>query len=352
MLACAMTVDLADLSSDAQAEALDRWICTHPGSTPFHRPIWISAVARGCRQRAMMLVARRGTEICGVLPLNLVASPLFGRALVSSGFAVDGGILADDAETAERLADACWALAREQGCRTAELRGGMMPNDGWQLKSDAYLGFAKRLEADDDAQLSAIPKRHRAEIRKGLANDLTVETGRDAHLLDIHYRLYAENVHRLGTPVFPKALFAEVLAAFGDDADLLLVSKDGRPLSAVLTLYHRGACMPYWHGAALAARELRSNEVCYFRLMSHARERGCSLFDFGRSKVGTGPAAWKKTWGWEGVPLTYAVRSQPGHEPRDINPLSPQYRRKVELWKKLPLPLANLLGPAIARGLG
>jgi len=347
-----MKIELADLSSPAEAEALDRWICAQPGSTPFHRPAWIGAIARGCRQQAMMLVARRGAQIGGVLPLNLVASRLFGRALVSSGFAVDGGIVADDAETAERLADACWALARERNCSTAELRGGMMPQQGWTLKSDTYLGFAKPLEADDEAQLAAVPKRHRAEIRKGLGNGLTVETGCGARLLDMHYRLYAENVHRLGTPVFPKALFAEVLAGFGDDADIMIVSKDGTPLSAVITLYHRGACMPYWHGASLGARDMRSNEVCYFRLMGHARERGCTIFDFGRSKVGTGPAAWKKTWGWEGVPLSYAVRAEPGAEPRDINPLSPQYRRKVELWKKLPLPLANLLGPPIARGLG
>lgn len=352
MLVAAMSVDLTDLSDRAEVEALDRWVRAHPGSTPFHRPVWIGAVARGCNQKAMMLVARRNGSVSGLLPLSRIASPLFGRALVSSGFAVDGGILADDAETAGRLADACWALAQAERCPTAELRGGMMPERGWTLKRDAYLGFAKPLEADDEAQLLAVPKRHRAEIRKGLANGLTVEVGRDARLLDIHYRLYAENVHRLGTPVFPRALFARVMEAFGEDADIMLVSGNGKPLTAVITLYHRDACMPYWHGAALAARELRANEVCYFRLMGHARARGCAIFDFGRSKVGTGPAIWKRTWGWEGVPLTYAVRSGPGHEPRDINPLSPRYRRKVELWKTLPLPLANLLGPMIARGLG
>ncbi|MGV3770111.1 MAG: FemAB, partial [Sphingobium phenoxybenzoativorans] len=102
----------------------------------------------------------------------------------------------------------------------------------------------------------------------------------------------------------------------------------------------------------LAARAERSNEYLYFRLMTSARERGCRIFDFGRSKVGTGPAAWKKTWGFEGVPLSYALRAADGQALRDVNPLSPQYRRKVEMWKKLPLPVANLVGPWLARGLG
>lgn len=352
MLAGAVSVTPADLSDPAQGAELDRWVCARPDSTPFHRPVWISAVARGTGQRALMLVCRRKGAITGVLPLTFIRSPLFGRALVSSGFAVDGGILADDTDSARALADACWRVAQERDCPTVELRGGVLPDEGWVRKRDVYLGFAKPLEADDDAQLAAVPKRHRAEIRKGLGNGLDIEIGSDPRLLDIHYRLYAENVHRLGTPVFPKRLFAEVLAGFGADAEIMMASKDGKPLTTVFSLYHRDRCMPYWHGASGAARVLRSNELAYFRLMGHARDRGCAIFDFGRSKVGTGAAAWKKTWGWEGTPLTYAVRSAPGHDPRDINPLAPQYQRKVALWKRLPLPLANLIGPYIARGLG
>jgi len=352
MLAHALTVDLSDLSNGREVEEIDRWICAREESTPFHRPAWINAVAKGCRQRAMMLVARRGGAICGVLPLNLIASRLFGRALVSSGFAVDGGIVADDDATVEALAGRCWQLARELRCPTAELRGGALPDAPWERRSGAYLTFAKRLEADDEAQLLAVPRKHRAEIRKGLSFGLDIETGRDRRLLDIHYRLYAENVHRLGTPVFPRAMFAQVLSAFGEAADILVVSKDGAPLTTIFTLWHGQSCMPYWQGSALAARALRSNEVAYFHLMGQARARGFPIFDFGRSKVGTGPAAWKKSWGWEGEPLVYATRAEPGREARDINPLSPQYQRKVELWKKLPLPVASFLGPHIARGLG
>lgn len=347
-----MIISLANLKDAGEVAELEAWIATHPASTPFHRPAWIGAVARGTGQQAMMLVCRQGGDIAGVLPLTLIHSPLFGRALVSSGFAVDGGIVADDAAVAEALARECWRLAEANSCPTAELRGGLLPQEGWKLKTGSYLGFSKALENNDEDQLLAIPRKHRAEVRKGLENGLDIEIGRSARLLEIHYRLYSENVHRLGTPVFPKALFSEVLAAFGEDADIVLVSKDTMPLTTIFSLYHRGVCMPYWQGASHAARAMRSNDVGYFRLMGHARERGCTMFDFGRSKVGTGPAAWKKTWGWEGEPLTYATRAAPGCEARDINPLSPQYQRKVELWKKLPLPLANLIGPHIARGLG
>jgi FemAB-related protein (PEP-CTERM system-associated) len=348
----AVTVETVALHDPAQVAAVDAWIIADPCSTPFHRPAWIRAVARGTGQRATMLVARDVSGgVVGVLPLTAMRSLLFGKALVSSGFAVDGGILAQTGRATQALADAAWALAGRMGCATAELRGGMVPQD-WTEKADAYLGFARDLAVNEDAELQRMPRRHRAELRKGLEAGLTFETGRDARLRAIHYRLFAQSVHRLGTPVFPRALFDAVMDGFGYDADIAVARKDGVPISSVLSLYHGGAVMPYWHGASGDARALRSNEFLYFRLMSHARARGCSRFDFGRSKVGTGHAAWKKTWGFQGVPLSYAVRTADGMAPRDVNPLSPQYRRKVDLWKRLPLSVANLAGPWLARGLG
>lgn len=352
--ALAVIVEEARLTDATCVAELDAWVCAHPDSTPFHRPAWIMGVEAGTGQKAKMLVARMaGGDIIGLLPLTYIRSALFGRALVGSGFAVDGGLLTTHRKAGPALADAAWTLAEKLGCSTLELRGGEAP-DGtvWQEKADAYLGFSRPLAADDEAELKAVPKRHRAEIRKGLGNDLTFECGRDKRLRDIHYRLYAHSVHNLGTPVFPRALFDAMLDRMGEDADIAVMSKDGKPLSAVISFYHRGACMPYWHGAAEGARAMRSNEVLYFLLMRQSRERGLTTFDFGRSKVGTGPAAWKKTWGFEGEPLGYYLRTAPGKETRDVNPLSPQYRRKVELWKKLPESIATWIGPHIARGLG
>jgi hypothetical protein len=120
----------------------------------------------------------------------------------------------------------------------------------------------------------------------------------------------------------------------------------------VLSLYFNGTVYPYWGGGTQAARGLRANDRMYFALMAHARAKGCTRFDFGRSKTGTGPAAFKKNWGFEGAPLLYAKRAETGAAMREINPLDPRYARKVELWKKLPLWIANRVGPHISRGLG
>ena len=167
----------------------------------------------------------------------------------------------------------------------------------------------------------------------------------------MHHAVYATSVRNLGTPVFPRALFGAVLDGFGEDADILTVLDCGVPVASVLSLYHRGAVMPYWGGGTGAARHLRANDAMYFALMCHARERGCERFDFGRSKTGSGAYQFKRNWGFEPQALAYAAWTADGAAPRDADPTSPRYRAMIAAWKRLPLALANRIGPVIARGL-
>jgi FemAB-related protein (PEP-CTERM system-associated) len=346
-----VTLRVADLASET--EAIDAYVRAHPLGTPFHLSGWSRAVARGCGQANHYLIAESKTAIVGLLPMTLVHSPLFGRALVSSAFAVGGGVLAGDESVARTLIAEAVAMAERLTCPTVELRGGMMAAGAdWHHDETTYLGFVRDLAGDDEAELLAIPRKQRAEVRRALGFDLTVETGSAEADRSGHYAVYSESVRNLGTPVFPRALFDAVLDEFGEGADILTVRHAGVPVASVLSLYWRGTVMPYWGGGTAAARGLRANDLMYYALMNHARRCGCTRFDFGRSKTGTGPAAFKHNWGFEGEPLTYAKYAADGEAPRDINPLNPKYRMQVALWQKLPLAIANRIGPMIARGLG
>lgn len=368
-------------------EDINVFIEQRADATVFQTPTWCRAVERATGHRYHPLVVRSANgEIEGYLPLHHVRSWLFGDALVSTAFAVQGGILADEDNVVESLAEAAIALAGRLKVRSIELRGGPVPQ-GWAVDDTTNVRYVKPLAGTRDEQLAEMPKRHRAEVRKSLATDfafLRADDGseRQDMLLDIprkqraevrksldliglsaavgssevprrvHYDIYAESVRNLGTPVFPRRLFSAVLDAFGDDADTLTVFKHGRPISSVLSLYWRGTVMPYWGGGIVAARSLRANERMYFELMDHARRRGMTQFDFGRSKAGSGPAAYKHNWGFEAQPLRYAKWQADGEAVRDVSAQSPRYAQMVAIWKKMPLWLANRLGPIIARQLG
>ena len=346
---CSERVSRADLRDPGEIARIEGFV-TEMGGTPFHRPAWLRAVERGTGQGATGLVAEKGGALTGWLPLTEVHSPIFGRALVSSGFAVGGGALAASDRIAHRLCRSAQELATRLSCPGVELRGGAFPED-WEAIEDKHCGFVAALAEDDEAQLLAIPRKQRAEIRKSLRNDLEIGIGTAEADRAAHYAIYAESVRNLGTPVFPRRLFDAVLDAFEGQADILTVRHAGEPVASVLSLYHGGVVMPYWGGGKFAARELRANERMYFELMLHARRRGCERFDFGRSKTGSGPWHYKKNWGFEPGRLTYASWTGGGARARNVDPASDVYSARIELWKKLPLSVANRLGPPIARGL-
>ena len=345
---------LADLADANEAARIEAFVAVHPEGTVFHRPLWLQAIAEGTGNQALALVCEKRGELSAYLPLNEVHSPIFGRLLASSGFAVGGGVLALDDSARDAVIETAEELALRRSCPTIELRGGAMPEEreSWDVQAQSHCGFEWELAEDDEAQLLAIPRKQRAEVRKGLSMDLTIHVGSAREDRDAHYAVYAESVRNLGTPVFPCSLFEAVLEHFGDDADVLTVRHEGAPVASVLSLYHNGAVMPYWGGGTWDARRLRANDRMYYELMLHARNRGCKTFDFGRSKTESGAWFFKKNWGFEPQPLTYASWTAPGAEQRDANPNSARHALQIAVWQRLPLGIANRLGPVIARGLG
>ncbi|HYW16328.1 MAG TPA: FemAB family XrtA/PEP-CTERM system-associated protein [Allosphingosinicella sp.] len=342
------SVRMADLDDPAECRRIDSFVADHPGAALFHRPGWTRGIERGTGQVGRYLVAEDSAgRLTGLLPLTRIRSPLFGSALVSTGFGVGGGIVASTGMAVEALASAAWLLAEKEKCPSLTLRGGKLP-DGWRREEGIYAGFVRDLPGNDEAILKSIPRKQRAEVRRSVALGLEVSRGSGRNALDDHYRVYSESVRNLGTPVFPRSLFEAIAREWGEDCDIVTVRSEGRPVSAVLSLYFKGTVHPYWGGGTSEARKLRANDLLYYSLMRHASERGCTGFDFGRSKLGSGAFAFKKNWGFEPRPLTYATRG--AH--RDVNPLSPRYRLQTAAWRRLPLPLANRLGPLLSRGLG
>lgn len=344
-------IRLADLHDPRESARIEEFVAANAGGTVFHRPLWLQAIERGTGNEALGLVVERGAQLTGWLPLSDIASPFFGRALVSSGFAVGGGILAERADDVTALCRAAEELAQRRSAATVELRGGMAA-PGWQRLASKHANFAAELQSDDAAQLAWITKRARAEVRKGLSVELEVSHGSDEAHRHGHYAAYSESLRNLGTPAFPRGLFAAVLDLFGDDAEIALACYRGTRLSAVLSLYHKGTVMPFWGGGTSAARGLHANERMYYELMCHARRRGCTRFDFGRSKVGSGPYSFKKNWGFQPEALTYFNWSPHGASARNIDPNDAGFATRIALWQRLPLGIANRLGPIIARGLG
>jgi len=333
----------------ANARLWDAFVLACPQATFFHRSAWQGIIADVFRHDTYFLFVRDGESVVGVLPLAHVNSRLFGNALVSLPFAIYGGVAAQSDAAANALEDEAQAIARRLRVQHLELRNIDRRHADWPTQ-DLYVTFRKNLLPQEEANMLAIPRKQRAMVRKGIKNGLTSAID---DTVDAFFALYADNVHRHGTPALPKSYFRALQQAFGPDCEIMTVrAPDGRALSSVLSFYFRDEVLPYYAGDDTAARDLAANDFKYWELMRRACARGIKVFDYGRSKQGTGPYAFKKNWGFEPRPLHYQYCLYQRDAIPQNNPSNAKYKLLIATWRRMPIGLANWLGPFIVRSLG
>ena len=254
----------------------------------------------------------------------------------------------EDGEAQAKLEAAACALAEQLKVDYLEFRNREARHPDWPTKQ-LYVTFRKTMEPDPEENMLAIPRKQRAMVRKGIKAGLKGEY--DASI-DRFYTAYSQSVHGLGTPVFSRAYFNRLREVFKDKCDILTVTHDGDLVSSVMNFYFRDEVLPYYGGGTPAARQLKGNDFMYWELMRHSCGRGLRVFDYGRSKQGTGSYSFKKNWGFEPSPLFYEYYLVKAKQMPDISPMNPKYRIFINAWKRLPLPVTQVIGPLIARNLG
>lgn len=329
----------------------DRWnrfVENCPEATFFHLSKWKQVIERAFGHKTYFMFAEKNGEIQAVLPLAQVKSFLFGNALTSSPFCVYGGVAANDERSRRFLEDQACDLADRLKVDYLEMRNLKRSRDDWPCK-ELYVTFRKEISEDEEENLKAIPRKQRAVVRKGIKADLQSDIDEN---VDDFYTAYATSVRNLGTPVFSKKYFKVLKDVFGSDCDILTIRKDNKLIASVMNFYFKDEVLPYYGGGTDEARQVKGNDFMYWSLMCHASKRDVRVFDYGRSKVGTGPYSFKKNWGFEPQPLFYEYHLVKATEMPDINPMNPKYNLMVNTWKKLPLGLSQFIGPMVSKYLG
>ena len=332
----------------ANAARWDAFVMACPEATFFHRTGWQKIITDVFRHDTYFLYAEFDGQIQGVLPLGHIHSWLFGNSLTGLPFTVYGGAVASNIQVAHSLEQEAQKIAQKLGVAHLELRNVHARHTDWPTQ-DLYVTFRKEILANEDANMQAIPRKQRAMVRKGIKNNLRSVMDPDVNRF---FALFAGNVHRHGTPALPKKYFQALMAVFGPDCEVLTVeAPDGRPLSSVLSFYFRDEVLPYYAGDDESARDLAANDFKYWELMRLACARGLKVFDYGRSKKGTGPYAFKKNWGFEPTQLHYEFCLYKRNTIPQNNPSNAKFKLLIETWRRMPIGLANWLGPFIVRNL-
>ena len=342
----------ADEPARVEAVSLDdpRWdpfVLGHPSATICHRAGWQRAAANTFRYEPHMFLATRGGRTTGVLPLFRVPGFPSGSSLISTPLGVYAGVIADDVGSGVALFEAATALGQRLGVGYLELRDGVR-FEGLPVK-DLYVTFRGTLGPNHEENLADLPRKKRRSIRVGMRQGLAFGTGRQDRL-DAFYRVYSHSVRNLGTPVFPKSLFRNLLDEFREEeAEILVIERESRPVAACFTFFDRGQALPYYAGALRETFQYSGSDFMYWTLMRLAADRGCRFFDFGRSKRGTGAFEYKCHWGIPPTPLVYQYRLIRDKAIPDLSPKNPRFSLAIQLWRRMPLPVAERLGPLLVR---
>ena len=326
----------------------DAFVATCPNATFFHRAGWKTVIEGAFGHKTWFFMAESNGQIEGILPLAQVKSFLFGHSLASLPFCVYGGVAAVTENAKMALDRAAQELAARLKVGHLEYRNIERQHADWHTK-ELYVTFRREILPDEEQNMLAIPRKQRAMVRKGIKAGLQSEIDAD---VERFFVAYSTSVHRLGTPVFSKRFFQLLKQTFAEDCEVLTITRDGRTVSSVLSFYFRDEVLPYYGGGTGEAREVAGNDFMYWELMRRACARGYKIFDFGRSKIGTGSFDFKKNWGFEPQPLHYEYQLHRSTSVPDTNPLNPKYQLFIKTWQRMPLWLANTIGPHIVKYLG
>ena len=324
----------------------DAFVRSSRDGSPFHLTAWKQVVEETFGHTPHYLVARRGGVMEGALPLFEVRGFPLGRSLVSVPYAVYGGICASTDFARQALLNAASDLAKQRRVSYLELRHRRDQGLGLPTK-ELYVTFGKEISSNEEENLDAIPRKQRRMVRQGTKHGLRTEVSADH--LDRFYEIYAENLRRLGSPVFPRSLFRAIIAAFDKECQLLTIWDRDRMIAGVLTLFYEDQVLPYYGAALYEARELAPNDFMYWELMRYAGAAGYRVFDFGRSRAGTGAYDFKRHWGFEPTPLPYQYVLVRSKSMPNLSPSNPRFQTAVSVWQRLPVALTKLIGPRVVR---
>jgi len=334
------------LLSPSLEKVWERFVASSPETTLAHELGWRNVVERAYHHTPVYLMAQQQGILCGLLPLFLIKSRIFGRMLATAPYLSFGGLLADNAATARALIDAADQLSVAQRARYLEIRGMTRADPRLSLKTK-YCTAILRLAADPDVLWKDFESRARKAVRKAIKSRLQVERGH--HLVEEFSEVISQHKQELGTPYHRTNFYRQILAEFPTQAEILMVRRDGQYLGGLLLVGAKDTVLPLYGGVLKQYHSYAAMSQLIWETIRYGCEHGFSYLDLGRSQWGSGTLLFKRQWGAVAYPLFYEYYLPKGGNIPDADPMNPRYRLAGVIWKRLPFCVAKALGPLIIR---
>jgi len=324
----------------------DDFAKSSPSATFYHQIGWRNVIEKTYGHKPYYLFTEEDKQITGILPLFHVNSLMFGKRLVSLPFAPYADLCATDAKAAPLLLEKSETIAKELNVDHIEFRA---HSDDTGLPTDlTFVTSILKLDPDSESVFRGLPQNKRRNITKSMKRNLSVEWAVDTRDF---YALYARNMRDLGTPPQSRRFFDNILLEFPGSSTILMVKLDDVVIYSALLLFHRDTVIDFMSSTIEEYRKYYPTDFGIWNAIKYACEKGFKYLDFGRSIKDSSNHEFKRRWGAGTQQLYYHYYLNKAHDLPHLNPSNPKYGRLSKIWRRLPLPIANRLGPIIRRNI-
>ena len=345
-----------NLSDSSDLKSWNQFVRSHPMGTLYFESSFLSSIHKSLGHRIILfsLKSAQDQRLLAVLPVIEQKSRLFGHLWTSIALVNYGGVLAKSESVEQALLEHVKTEAETSGVKRLEIRGLYQRPIDWPVSTEKASMWLKLPESGgSDTLLKRFKAKLRSQIKKGYTEQVTVKTG-GLELLDDYYSVFARNMRDLGTPVYGKNLFSGLLKDLGDQSKLVIVYHEARPASAAFLIQSGKTIEIPWASTIRDFNQFNLNMVLYWEVLKYCCERQCEIFDFGRSSIDASTYKFKKQWGAEPIQhfwysLEPGVQQVQSSAPQGATAQNPKFQLLIRVWQKLPLWLANLMGPHIVK---
>lgn len=333
--------------SEKNSKEWDGFVAGRKLCVNYHRWAWKRVIEQAFGWKSFYLMTEWDGNVSGILPLTWLKSPLFGNLLCSLPFVSAAGLVTDTPEAAETLLTEAICTAKEVKAEYVELRHRGESPISWPGKM-SKVTLECEVFPDTEENMRHLSTKMRTNVRRSLKLGLAAEFGR-SELLDDFYEVFCLKMRELGTPVYARKFFAQILENFPNDSFICRVRHENKTVAAGFLTGWRGTMEVNWSAASPKAMNLRPNVFMFWRMLCFAGQKGYRIFDFGRSSIGSGTYEFKQQWNTQVVPLHWNYWTESGEKALELNPENPRYRTAIWAWQRLPVALTKWIGPPIAR---
>jgi serine/alanine adding enzyme len=288
-------------------------------------------------------------KINGILPLVHMKSLSFGNFIISMPFFNYGGVCAEDESTQSFLISEAIRIAKDLKVHHIEFRQEKSLNNGFHEKT-SKVSMRLDLPGSSDELWKSFPSKLRSQIKVPQKGGMIARIG-GIDELESFYDVFSENMRHLGTPVYPKRFFRNILKEFPTNTWICSAYMQDIPVASGFLVGFKNRLEIPWASSIRKHNRLSPNMLLYWSCLKFACEKGFTTFDFGRSTIDESTYKFKEQWGAAPTPMiwSYWVRNE-GKMP-DITPRNRKYHLAIGIWKKLPLSVTRMIGPRIIRNI-